>query len=30
LLNKAIAAVRSDGTYDTLQKKYFTYDIYGE
>jgi polar amino acid transport system substrate-binding protein len=29
-LNKAIAAVRSNGTYDTIAKKYFNFNIYGE
>ena len=29
-LNKAIADVRADGTYDAIMKKYFSYDIYGE
>lgn len=29
-LNKAIAAIRADGTYDKLAKKYFDYDIYGQ
>lgn len=29
-LNKAIAAVRADGTYDRLVQQYFGYDIYGE
>lgn len=29
-LNKAIADVRADGTYDRLVQKYFGYDIYGE
>jgi polar amino acid transport system substrate-binding protein len=28
-LNKAIAAVRADGTYDTIAKKYFDFDVYG-
>lgn len=28
-LSAAIDAIRADGTYDTLQKKYFTFDIYG-
>lgn len=27
--NKAIAAIRANGTYDTLMKKYFKIDIYG-
>ncbi len=29
-LNAAIAAVRADGTYDAITKKYFTFDIYGK
>jgi polar amino acid transport system substrate-binding protein len=29
-LNAAIAAVRADGTYDTITKKYFSFDIYGK
>jgi lysine-arginine-ornithine-binding protein len=29
-LNRAIAAVRADGTYDHIRRKYFSYDIYGE
>ena len=28
-LNTAIKAVRADGTYDTITKKYFAFDIYG-
>ncbi len=28
-LNKAIAAVRANGTYDAIAKKYFNFDIYG-
>ena len=28
--NKAIAAIRANGTYDTIRAKYFKYDIYGE
>ncbi len=28
-LNAAIAAIRKDGTYDTISKKYFNFDIYG-
>ncbi len=28
-LNKAIAAVRANGTYDTIAKKYFNFDVYG-
>lgn len=27
-LNKAIAAIRADGTYDTIRKKYFDFDIF--
>jgi ABC-type amino acid transport substrate-binding protein len=29
-LNAALAAIRANGTYDTLRKKYFAYDIYGQ
>jgi len=29
-LNKAIAAIRADGTYKTIQDKYFTFDVYGQ
>lgn len=29
-LNEAIKAIRADGTYDAIQKKYFSFDIYGE
>ena len=29
-LNKAIAAIRANGTYKTIQDKYFTFDIYGQ
>ncbi|TDV67770.1 ABC transporter substrate-binding protein [Pseudomonas sp. LP_7_YM] len=29
-LNQALAAIRANGTYDRIQKKYFTFDIYGE
>ncbi len=29
-LNKAIAGIRADGTYDTIRKKYFDFDIFGE
>jgi ABC-type amino acid transport substrate-binding protein len=29
-LNKAIAAIRADGTYDAVAKKYFTFDVYGD
>ena len=28
--NGALAAIRANGTYDTLRKKYFAYDIYGQ
>ncbi|MEM5388836.1 ABC transporter substrate-binding protein [Paraburkholderia phymatum] len=28
-INNAIDAIRKDGTYDRLSKKYFTYDVYG-
>ena len=28
-LNAAIAAIRKDGTYDAMSKKYFAFDIYG-
>ena len=28
--NAAIKAMRADGTYDALSKKYFTFDIYGQ
>ncbi|NEK56037.1 transporter substrate-binding domain-containing protein, partial [Rhizobium leguminosarum] len=28
-LNTAIAAVRASGQYDTINKKYFDFDIYG-
>ena len=27
-LNGAIKAIRADGTYDAIQKKYFSFDIY--
>lgn len=27
-INRALAAMHQDGTYDTIQKKYFTFDIY--
>lgn len=29
-LNEAIAAIRADGTYDTITAKYFDFDIYGD
>jgi polar amino acid transport system substrate-binding protein len=29
-LNKAIAAIRADGTYTTVAKKYFDFDVYGD
>jgi len=29
-LNKALAAIRANGKYDEIRKKYFEYDIYGE
>ena len=29
-LNGAIKAIRADGTYDAIQKKYFSIDIYGK
>lgn len=29
-LNRAIAKIRSDGTYDKLAAKYFNYNIYGD
>lgn len=29
-LNKAIEGIRADGTYDTIRKKYFDFDIFGE
>ncbi|MGF0238858.1 ABC transporter substrate-binding protein [Rhodococcus sp. IEGM1300] len=28
--NQALATIRANGTYDTLRKKYFDFDIYGE
>ena len=27
-INRALAAMHKDGTYDSIQKKYFTFDIY--
>ena len=29
-LNAAIDKIRADGTYDTIQKKYFNFDVYGQ
>lgn len=29
-LDQALAAIRADGTYDTIRKKYFDQDIYGD
>ncbi len=29
-INQAIANIRADGTYDTIRKKYFDFDIYGD
>lgn len=29
-LSEAIAAIRADGTYQEIEKKYFSFDIYGE
>jgi len=29
-LNAAIAAIRSNGVYDTVSKKYFSFDVYGQ
>ena len=29
-LSGAIAAIRSDGTYDAIAERYFDFDIYGE
>ena len=29
-INAAIAAIRADGTYKSIQDKYFTFDIYGQ
>ena len=28
--NAAIAAIREDGTYETINKKYFDFDVYGD
>ncbi|MEX1352033.1 MAG: ABC transporter substrate-binding protein [Desulfobacterales bacterium] len=30
MFNKAIAQIRSDGTYKSIQDKYFDFDVYGE
>lgn len=30
MFNEAIVAIRADGTYKTIQDKYFTFDVYGE
>ena len=27
-INRALAEMHKNGTYDTIQKKYFTFDIY--
>ena len=29
-INKAIAAIRADGTYKKIQDKYFDFDVYGK
>jgi ABC-type amino acid transport substrate-binding protein len=29
LLNKAIAAIRANGTYKAINDKYFEFDVYG-
>jgi len=29
-LNKALADIRKDGTYNKIAKKYFTFDPYGD
>lgn len=29
-INKALKQIRADGTYDKIQKKYFSFDIYGK
>lgn len=30
MFNKALAEIRADGTYETINKKYFPFDIYGD
>ena len=30
MFNKAIAEIRADGTYETIQKKYFDFNVYGK
>ena len=30
MFNKAIVQIRSDGTYKSIQDKYFDFDVYGE
>ena len=29
MFNKAIEEIRADGTYKTIQDKYFSFDVYG-
>jgi len=29
-LDQALAAIRANGKYDEIRKKYFSYDIYGD